>query len=228
VTETTIHDIDLRLTAHEAVCAERYAGIRDDLRTIKRVIWAALAALIALETRLLEVAFRMLMQHLAQEEHMLALLGSLIGLFGSGLPRILAFFERKQDHKHQLEFMREQAAIHARLVELGHAAKMAEINALADVQHDALAFGAASKPSGVTWVDAFAAMIRPSLTLMFFLLYAALKLAQFILLSAEAVGAIGFASVVVTMWGNEDWAIWSAIITFWFGNRTFNKERARA
>lgn len=37
----------------------------------------------------------------------------------------------------------------------------------------------------------------------------------------------GSAATLLSMWGEEDWAVWAAIVAFWFGNRTFNKERGR-
>jgi len=79
------------------------------------------------------------------------------------------------------------------------------------------------KPSGVRWIDAFNGFVRPFLTLCFFGLYAAVKVGQYFILVTEA----GAASSITSLWNQEDWAIWAAIVTFWFGNRTFNKERGR-
>ena len=50
------------------------------------------------------------------------------------------------------------------------------------------------------------------------------KVAQFVLLQTNGDGT---APAIMSMWGEEDWAVWAAIVTFWFGNRTFNKERGR-
>jgi hypothetical protein len=58
-----LHDLDKRLSSHEAVCAERYASIRDDLRTIKKVLWTALCAVIAIESRALEIVFSKFFVH---------------------------------------------------------------------------------------------------------------------------------------------------------------------
>ncbi|MBX9945920.1 MAG: hypothetical protein K2Y40_17715 [Reyranella sp.] len=101
---------------------------------------------------------------------------------------------------------------------------MGEINAHADIQSELAAFAAALRPSGVRWVDGFNAFVRPFLTLCFFALYAAVKAAQFVILQQDHSGA---AATILSMWGEEDWAVWAAIVTFWFGNRTFNKERGR-
>lgn len=155
---------------------------------------------------------------------MLALLGSLLGLMGSLAPRLIQYFEQKQNHAQELEMLKTQGAFQLRMIQAGHTAKMAEINAMADMRTEMAAFAAANRPTDIKWVDAFNGFMRPFLTLCFFMLYAAVKVAQFIVLSQD--GGMG-ASTVLSLWNNEDWAVWAAIVTFWFGNRTFNKERGR-
>lgn len=41
-----IHDIDKRLSSHEAVCAERYGAIRERVSRIEALGWSTLAALL--------------------------------------------------------------------------------------------------------------------------------------------------------------------------------------
>lgn len=36
--ESRLREVETKLAAHEAVCAERYAGIRSDLQDFKRLI----------------------------------------------------------------------------------------------------------------------------------------------------------------------------------------------
>jgi hypothetical protein len=155
---------------------------------------------------------------------MLALLGSLLGLLGSLAPRIIGFFEQRMQHRQELEMLQVQGRFQLEMIQAGHTAKMAEINATADMRTELAAFAAANRPTGIRWVDAFNGVMRPFLTLCFFMLYAAVKTAQFIVLAQD--GGMG-AATVLSLWSNEDWAVWAAIITFWFGNRTFNRERGR-
>ncbi|MDP2330294.1 MAG: hypothetical protein Q8M19_06310 [Reyranella sp.] len=155
---------------------------------------------------------------------MLALLGSIVGLLGSLAPRLIGFFEQKQNHAQELEMLRTQGDFQLQMIQAGHAARMAEINTQADVATELAAFTAALKPTGVKWVDAFNGFVRPFLTLCFFALYAGVKAAQFVILQQDHSGS---AATLLSMWGEEDWAVWAAIVTFWFGNRTFNKERGR-
>ncbi len=153
---------------------------------------------------------------------MLALLGSILGLFGSLAPRLLGFFEQKQNHAQEIEMMRLQSDSQLEMMKLGFTQKMAEINAMADISADTASFTAAMKPTGVAWIDGLNGLVRPVLALAFFGLYAAIKAAQYAMLADQ-----GVASALASLWGDEDWAVWAAIVTFYFGNRTFNKERGR-
>lgn len=155
---------------------------------------------------------------------MLALLGSLLGLLGALAPRLIQLFESRQNHKQELEMIDKHAETQLRLAEVVQAGKMAEIDARAAVQGDMMAFAAAMKPTGIAWVDALNGVVRPLLTVSFFALYAAVKAAQFYLITADGAAP---ANALVLLWGDEDWAAWAAIVTFWFGSRTFNKERGR-
>lgn len=154
---------------------------------------------------------------------MLALIGAALGLLGSVFPRLIGLFESRQNHRQELEMLKLQSEFQMQMAAAGHAAKMAEINANADIASEAMAMRAAMKPSGNRFMDAFNAFVRPFLTLCFFGLYAAVKVGQYFILLDDA----GAASSTTSLWNQEDWAIWAAIITFWFGNRTFNKERGR-
>ena len=153
---------------------------------------------------------------------MLALLGSLIGLLGSFAPRLMGFFEQKQNHAQEIEMLQVQGQFQLQLLERGAAAKLAEIGAAADSAANAAMYASAFRPTGSRFIDGFNGFVRPFLTLCFFGLYAAVKVAQFTLLQMNGDGA---PSVILSMWGEEDWAIWAAIVTFWFGNRTFNKAK---
>ena len=155
---------------------------------------------------------------------MLALLGSLLGLLGALAPRLIQLFEAKQNHAQELELLEAHSRNQLRLIEAGVAGKMAEVNAWADTKAELAAFAASMVPTGIKWVDALNGVVRPLLTVSFFALYAAIKAAQFYVISGEGSDV---ASSLIALWGEEDWAAWAAIITFWFGSRTFNKERGR-
>lgn len=152
------------------------------------------------------------------------ILAGLIGLLGAALPRIIGLFEAKQNHATELDMLRLSGDYQLKMAEGGWTAKAAEINANAELQTDLANLGASMRPVGIKWVDALNAFVRPFLTLAFFALYATVKWATFVTLSVDHVDV---ASVVLTMWGADDWAIFVSIICFWFGSRAFNKERTK-
>ena len=151
---------------------------------------------------------------------MIGLLGALLGLLGSMAPRLIGYFEAKSNHAQELEMIRVQGDFQLQMIQSGHAAMMAEVGMAADVGRELAAFQAAARPTGVKWVDGYNGMVRPTLTLSFFALYAGVKGAQFYMLLDA-----GVASSLTSLWTDEDWGIWGAIVTFWFGNRTLNRGR---
>lgn len=155
---------------------------------------------------------------------MLSLLGALVGLLGAGLPRLIGYFETKQNHAAELAMLNAQGDLQLKLAETGHMAKMAEMNVTADVTTDLAAFAASMRPSGVAWVDGLNALVRPILTLAFFGLYASVKVATYVVLMHDGGST---ADIIVSLWGNEDWSIWAAVVCFWFGSRAFGKERGQ-
>ena len=152
---------------------------------------------------------------------MIGLLGALLGLLGSMAPRLIGYFESKNNHAQELEMLRVQGEFQLQMIQAGTAAKMAEIGAVSDMSRELAAFAAAGRPTGIRLVDAYNGIVRPTLTLSFFALYAAVKVGQYYLLVTDA----GLASSLTSLWTDEDTGIWAAIIAFWFGNRTLNKGR---
>jgi hypothetical protein len=51
--ETRLREVESKLAAHEAVCAERYQGIKDDLKEFKNLIKVVGGALIVGMAKLL-------------------------------------------------------------------------------------------------------------------------------------------------------------------------------
>lgn len=151
---------------------------------------------------------------------MLALLDSLLGLFASFLPRVLGYFENKQNHVHELELIDKHAEVQLKLAEVNRAGKMEELTMRADTSSEMMAFAAQLRPTGIAWVDALNALVRPTLALAFFFLYAVVKYAMFVVIGTDHAN---WAATIVSLWGEEDWAIFASVVTFYFGNRTFNK-----
>ncbi len=155
---------------------------------------------------------------------MITLLTGLLGVFSSALPRLLGFIQTWQDHRHelamttlQIQAQRELAA--QRLEEVRVQADAAEQAALSAEQVELIK--AQARPSGIRWVDAISSLVRPVVTLLFMLDYLLIKLAQFTLLWGSG---IEWQSAVGQMWSETDGAIFMAVITFWFGERSFRRQ----
>lgn len=140
---------------------------------------------------------------------MLALLGSLGGFLTSFIPEIFSFIKDKKDKVHELELIKLQ-------IEAG---KNSDLSKLEEVRISSSAIEAKAiyhhaKPSGIKWVDAMSAFVRPFITYSFFLLYIYLKIVSFLEIGSIAV-----------IWTEEDQGLFSAIVGFWFGQRAFGKSR---
>lgn len=113
------------------------------------------------------------------------MLTTLLSFLGGSVFRMLwgeisAWLTARQDHRHEIERMRLQAELDAAQHERQQAAvrlhhdlgvETIRVQSAADLAlHDAQAFGAAveltSQASGVSWVDAWAAAVRPALATM--------------------------------------------------------------
>ena len=115
---------------------------------------------------------------------MLSLLGSVLGFGTSFLPKVMDYFQDKQDKKHELFLMDKQLE---QQVQLG-AQKMQMMDITADIaETEALHKEHASitKKSSQGWMD----------------------LIQY-----------------ATIWNSEFQAIWAAVVSFWFGSRSFNRK----
>ncbi len=144
---------------------------------------------------------------------MITLLSALLGFFGAMTPDILGLLRDRADRRHELAILalqiKQQEAGHSqRLEEIRIAAQAKEMTAIYKTYH-----------SGVRWVDALNATVRPVLAYAFFLLYAGVKWHQFMLID----GSLPWA--VPSLWQEEDQAIFAGIISFYFGQRSFAKAK---
>lgn len=170
---------------------------------------------------------------------MIALLSALMGFLGSATPEFLKIFREGKDRAHeitllklQMEYDREKLAVEkeTRVVEA-----QTKLEAIA-LQRDAaetVALNARVKESlvGVAWVDALAGTVRPVLTYVFFVMYAGVKIAQYHVISGATLPwhpAHDLAGTVAMLWTEDDMALFTAVIAFWFGQRMMGKARRAA
>lgn len=144
---------------------------------------------------------------------MLSLLGSLLGFGSSFLPKILDYLQDAKDKSHELAMITAQTEAQIKL----EGKRLEAVNIDADIRqsealltHDAKIQGRASQ-----WVVNLAASVRPIATYGFFLEFAVLTLCVSKgWISLEEYHAI---------WNEDIQAIWAAVVSFWFGQRTIAK-----
>lgn len=155
---------------------------------------------------------------------MLSILGTIIGLLGSFLPKILDFLKAKEDHKHEINVLN----IQAEMAKSEHQYRLEEIEVNADVASEQAVYRQAElKYTGVKWIDGvlalYAGTIRPTITYLFMGSYIFVKYAQLQVITAAG-GDLW--NTVWKLWNSEDMAAFMTIIGFWFGGRLLKSNMA--
>ncbi len=156
---------------------------------------------------------------------MLSILGTIIGLLGSFIPKILDYFKVKEDHKHELNVLNVQAE----MAKSEHQYRIEEINTQADVASEQAVYKQAeAKYTGIKWIDGilalYAGTIRPTITYLFMGAYILVKVAQYHVIMMA--GVTNTWNVIWKMWNSEDMAAFMTIIGFWFGGRLLKSNMA--
>ena len=144
---------------------------------------------------------------------MVTLFASIIGFFGSIIPDIFKSLNDRRDKKHELEIMDRQI----QLQEKGITSRLEEVQLNADVAETKILHE--TYRSGIAAVDLINASVRPVLAYSFFILYAFIKYMQFVYF----VDIEGVKNLSEVFWTIEDQAIFSGIISFYFGQRAMLK-----
>lgn len=161
---------------------------------------------------------------------MIALFSALLGFVSSAAPELLKLFRDGRDRVHEITLFKLQMEHDREMRRHASSENAAERDArlqavLLETERTEQALlntRLKDQLTGIHWVDALAGSVRPVLTYGFFLLYVAVKVAQFHLLTAPVLPwqqPLGLAQALVTLWGEEDVAIFSTILAFWFGSR---------
>ena len=145
---------------------------------------------------------------------MLSLIGSLLGFGTSFLPKVLSFFEEKRDQAHELKLMDKQLEQQIKLGEQ----KLQFINVDADIREtEALQKNQAQiTMKSSTWVVNLSATVRPVMTYLLFIEFMVLTF----MLAFNWIDLQMYARI----WSNEIQAVWAAVVSFWFGQRSFNRK----
>jgi hypothetical protein len=167
---------------------------------------------------------------------MLSLISTLGGLLISGLPKLLDFFQDKQDKKHELDLARMQSERELALAAQGFAAqaRIEEIRTdqvamqtdaqmtVAALEHDQKVLEKSSQ-----WVANYVGTVRPTVTYIFvlelvlinvYLMYWGLKTPG---LLTNIQDVMFFADIVFS---SDEMAMLGACIGYWFGSRGWQKK----
>lgn len=149
--------------------------------------------------------------------------GAIVGGIARFAPEVLKFFDRRNERKHELALGEQQA----RLIELQSHTRLEEIRAQGDEAQavaglEALrdAIQAQAKPTGIRWVDALSATVRPVWTYLVLLAWATVKYVNVAMAIAHAED---WETVQSILWTTDDATMLSTLATFWFLDRVIRK-----
>jgi len=161
---------------------------------------------------------------------MMTLISTFLSFLAGGLPKILEFFQDRQDKKHELAILQMQKERELELAAKGYQAQaqieeikteQVQIQAQAEervalYQHDMKIGEGASQ-----WVVNLRASVRPVVTYIFVLELVILNVAG--LWYAWQQGA-PFAIAMENVFSDDEMLILSSIIAFWFGTQAFARK----
>lgn len=167
---------------------------------------------------------------------MLSLFSTLGGLLISGLPKLLDFFQNKDDQKHELALARVQTERELQLAAAGFAAqeRIEEIRTdqismqteaamtEAALKHDEKVLEKASQ-----WVANYIGTVRPTVTYIFIFELCAINawLAYYIYSNPHLVlNMDDLIRVSDIIFSSDEMAMLGGIIGFWFGSRSWAKK----
>ena len=148
---------------------------------------------------------------------MLSLLGSVLGFGTSFLPKVMDYFQDRSDKKHELLVMeiqiKQQKEVAVQQLEM--------VNVEADIR-EVEAIQKSVKNTDVKWIDGLRGSVRPVITYCFFGLFIFVEISAYVSLAASGLPSL---QAVQLVWDDEVMALFSAVLSFWFGGRAINRSR---
>lgn len=156
---------------------------------------------------------------------LIGLLSPFVGAVIRLAPELMKFFDKKLERAHELA-MQDKAL---EFEKLRGANRMQEISSEMEIAHiDAIGKAAAAqlRKTGIRWVDAVNALVRPVVTYVFVGLYCGVKICA--LISAMHSGD-GLLLALPSIWDRDvDMGILGSILGFWFVSRVYDKRMSGA
>ena len=162
---------------------------------------------------------------------MLSILSSILGFATAGLPSILGFFQQKGDQKHEKEMAQLQMQQQMAMAEKGFQSqeKKAEIalegtyaETFAQERQALYEHDAKLVHDAAPWVRTLNASVRPIVAFTFVALLLFVDIGGFIW-AIKSTGGFS-AEAMDVIFSNDEMAIVSSIIGFYFGARTWEKK----
>jgi len=147
---------------------------------------------------------------------MLSLLGTLLGFGTSIIPSIFDFFKEKSKRAADLEELKLRADMQARGIELN----IKQIQAQADAEEEKGLYAQDASLKGSPWIESMRASVRPVITYVFFILFVLIKVCALVTLLKAGTSVV---DALPRLWDEETGGLFAAVISFWFGNRAFDK-----
>jgi len=151
---------------------------------------------------------------------MLALLGSALGFGTSIIPEILGYFKQKQANDQELAMLEAKAKYAEKLNELD----LKKLDAQADISETENIYKHDQSLDSGPFINGLRGSVRPIITYLFVLMYLAVK--GVIIYALIANQNVDWTTAIQSSYTDEDAAILSCIISFWFGSRAMGKARA--
>jgi hypothetical protein len=167
---------------------------------------------------------------------MLSLFSTLGGLLISGLPKLLEYFQDKQDKRHELDLAKIQVEQNLQMMREGYVAQQRIEEIRTDqvaMQTDAQMTEAALKhdekvlDKASQWVANYVGTVRPTVTYIFVieLVLINIALTYFLFTHPELISTVDdlikYADIIFS---SDEMAMLGGIIGFWFGSRNWGKK----
>ena len=151
---------------------------------------------------------------------MLSLLGTLLGFGTSIIPEILGYFKQSQANKQELSMLEAKAKYASALSDL----KLKELDAQAEIEETKGLYAHDRSIDAGGFINGLRGSVRPVITYLFFIMFMCVKGTMIYAMIVNL--NMSWNVALVQAWDGETAAIFSAVISFWFGNRAMSKARA--
>ncbi len=152
------------------------------------------------------------------------LLGSIFGGLFRLAPEVLKFLDKKNERQHELSMFQLQTDLEKMRGEFKMEEKYVDYSIQQmDTIKAAFQEQAETAKAAGWFVAAVSALVRPGITWCLFFMYAAVKAAALVI--AFQTGA-NWMEVVTKCWDEDDFALFTMVLTFWFVGRSLERYKA--